>query len=451
MARRSNEPLTSNGTTGEKTTLSPKAYLDRLTTAHEAVACIPDNARICMALGVAQPPALLKALAERVAAGRIKDASLYYLLSTATAGQSVLRRELNHDLRPMSLFHSAVERALDDLAAAEAASAIDLIPTAFSKVPHLMCEDIGIDTIITQVAPMNERCEFSLGTNVDYAYAAARSARRVIVEVNRNMPHTLGRTTIPLSAVSAIVEHDSPLVEVLPASRRPEDIAIGEIIAGLIGDGACLQMGIGAVPEAVCDALRGHRHLGIHTELMTPGLAALMESGVVDNSRKVIHPGKSVFTFAIGTRPFYEFLNGNANLEAHPVDYVNEPGVIALNPNMVSVNATLEIDLQGACNSEVVNGRQYSASGGQLDFVRGATASHGGKSIIACHSTAARGSVSRIVPRLSGPVTTPRNDVHIIVTEYGGADLRGKSLAERARLLIAIAHPKFRDQLSAHL
>ena len=182
---------------------------------------------------------------------------------------------------------------------------------------------------------------------------------------------------------------------------------------------------------------------------MTPGLAKLMRDGVVDNSRKAIHAGKSVFTFAMGTRPFYDYLDGNPAFEAHPVDHVNDAAVIALNPNMVSVNATLEVDLHGACNSEVVNGRQYSASGGQLDFVRGASAAHGGKSIIACHSTASRGTVSRIVPRLSGPVTTPRNDVHIIVTEYGWVDLRGKSVSERSQALIGIAHPNFRDQLSA--
>jgi itaconate CoA-transferase len=251
--------------------------------------------------------------------------------------------------------------------------------------------------------------------------------------------------------VTAIVEHDQPLTEVAALPRRSEDNAIGSIIAGLIDDGACVQMGIGAVPEAVCEALHRHRHLGIHTELMTPGLARLMQAGIVDNSRKAIHAGKSVFTFAMGDSALYSFLDRNPDMEAHPVDYVNDPAVIARNPNMISVNATLEVDFHGACNSEVVNGRQYSASGGQLDFVRGASASAGGKSIIACHSTAARGTVSRIVPRLSGPVTTPRNDVHIIVTEYGWADLRGKSIAERARALISIAHPRFREQLSAQL
>lgn len=428
-----------------------QGYRSRLMSAEQAVASIPDGARICMGLGVAQPPTILKALARRAEIGGIEGASLYYLLSTAIAGTSVLRRELGERLRPMSLFHSAVERALDREALALGGRPVDLIPVAFSRVPQMLRDEIAVDTLVTQVSPPDENGNFSLGTNVDYAHAAARYCKRVIVEVNRHMPRTGGESIIPLSAVTAIVEHDQPLSEVLPVPRRPEDEAIGSIIAGLIDDGACLQMGIGAVPEAVCAALQGHRHLGIHTELLTPGLAGLMASGVVDNSRKRVHPGKSIFTFAMGDRRFYEFLDGNPDLEGHPVDYVNDAAIIARNPKAISVNATLEVDLQGACNSEVVNGRQYSAAGGQLNFVRGAGASPGGKSIIACHATAAGGTVSRIVPRLHGPVTTPRNDVHIIVTEFGWADLRGKSLAERGKALIGIAHPRFRDELAAQL
>ncbi|WP_370655240.1 acetyl-CoA hydrolase/transferase family protein [Sphingomonas aurea] len=427
------------------------AYRARVMTAEQAVALIPDGARICMALGVAQPPAILAALAARAAAGEIEGASLYYLLSTSVAGHTVLRRDLRHRLRPISLFHSAVERAIDVEAAAIGDRDVDLIPVAFSRVPRMLRDEVGVDTLVTQVAPPDENGDFSLGTNVDYAHGAARSCARVIVEVNRHMPRTGGNGTIPLSAVTAIVEHDRPLPEIPSAARRPEDEAIGAIIAGLIDDGACLQMGIGAVPEAVCAALHAHRHLGIHSELMTPGLAALMQAGIVDNSRKVNHPGQTIFTFAMGDRQFYEFLDGNPDVAAHPVDYVNDVAVIARNPNMVSVNATLEVDLHGACNSEGMNGRQYSAAGGQLDFVRGASASVGGKSIIACHATAARGTVSRIVPRLSGPVTTPRNDVHIVVTEFGAADLRGKSLTQRGEALIAIAHPRFRDELTAQL
>ncbi|WP_315760696.1 acetyl-CoA hydrolase/transferase family protein [Sphingomonas sp. Y38-1Y] len=426
-------------------------YRDKLMSADAAAALIPDGARICMALGVAQPPALLDALARRAEAGGIEGASLYYLLSTSIAGRTVLRRDLRHRLRPMSLFHSAIERTLNGEAVAAGDPDVDFIPVAFSRVPRMLRDEIGVDTLITQVAPPDEHGNFSLGTNIDYAHGAARSCERVIVEVNPRMPRVGGDSMIPFSVVTAIVEHDQPLIEIPSAARRPQDEAIGAIIAGMIEDGSCLQMGIGAVPEAVCAALHGHRYLGIHSELLTPGLAGLMQAGVADNSRKEIHRGRTIFTFAMGDRGFYDFLHDNPALEGHPVDYVNDAAVIARHSKMVSINATLEVDLHGACNSEAVDGRQYSAAGGQLDFVRGAGASIGGKSIIACHATAAGGAVSRIVPRLSGPVTTPRNDVHIVVTEFGAAHLRGKSLVERGEALIAIAHPKFRDALTEQL
>lgn len=422
-----------------------EAYRSRLRTAEEAVRMIPNGARIVMGLGVSQPPALLRALADRARAQDISDARIYYLLSTAIAGTSVIHADCGDRLTPYSLFHSAVERERD----ISGSTATEFIPTAFSQVPRLLSDHVRIDTLVTQVAPIDENGEFSLGTNVDYALAASRCAKRVIVEVNRHMPRTRGNCTIPLSAVTAIVEHDAPLVEVPAAKIRPEDSKIAEIIAGLVDDRACLQMGIGAVPDATCAALRGHRNLGIHTELMTPGLTDLIRCGAVDNSCKATNVGKSVFTFAMGDKSLYDFLDDNPSVEAHPVDYVNSPSIIASNAKVVSVNSTIEVDLDGACNSEAVRGRQFSGSGGQLDFVRGAYMSPGGRSIIACHSTAANGTLSRIVPRLSGPVTTPRNDVHIIVTEYGAVDLKGLSLRERAHALIDIAHPRFREVLSA--
>jgi len=216
----------------------------------------------------------------------------------------------------------------------------------------------------------------------------------------------------------------------------------------MIDDEACLQMGIGALPGAVCALLKDRRNLGIHTELMSPALAGLIQCGAVTNQAKTTYRGRSVFTFALGDRALYDFLDDNPAMHSGPVDIVNDPRHIAKNKNVVSVNATLQIDLGGACNSEHLLGRQYSGSGGQLDFVRGANASKGGKSIIACQSTACNGTVSRIVPRLDGPVTTPRNDTHIVVTEYGWADLKGKSLYQRADALIGLAHPKFRDELA---
>jgi itaconate CoA-transferase len=219
------------------------------------------------------------------------------------------------------------------------------------------------------------------------------------------------------------------------------------MIAEMVPDGACLQMGVGSLPNLVCSELEGHIDLGIHTECFTPGMVDLMEKGVVNNRRKQINIGKTVFTFAMGQKATYEFLHNNPAVESYPVDYVNDPAVIAKNDNVVSINSALEIDLNGACNAEHLLGHQYSASGGQLDFVRGAYASRGGKSIIALHSTAAHGKFSRIVPRLEGPVTTPRNDVQFIVTEFGSADLKGKSSTERTLALIQLAHPQFRDDL----
>lgn len=422
-------------------------YRSKLTTAEQAVALIPDGARVGMALGVGQPPALLGALADRAAAGAVGSISLYYMLSVATAGETVLRYELRDRIRPVSLFHSGIERALDARALREGAAPVDFIPTAFSQVPRVLTEQVGVDTLLIIVSPMDADGNFSFGTNTDYALALSQTARRVILEVNPNMPRVGGNSTVHVSKVTALVENTAPIVTVPPAPPRPEDLAIGKIVAGMVEDGACLQMGIGALPDAVCAALEGHRYLGVHTELMTPGLAELMRKGVVDNSKKPIHTGRSVFAFAMGDKTLYDYMNGNPLLEAHPVDYVNDPAVIAKNDRMVSVNATLQVDLSGACNSECMGGQQYSAAGGQLDFVRGAYASRGGRSIIACHSTAAKGTISRIVPALDGPVTTPRNDTHIVVTEHGWTDLKGKTMAERARALIGIAHPDFREGL----
>lgn len=422
-------------------------YRSRIMTADRAVALIPSGAKVAMGLGVSQPPALLGALAGRAAAGEVSGVRLYYMLSTAIAGDTVLRYDLRERIRPVCLFHSPIERALDARAAAEGQPPVEVIPTAFSQVPRVLCEQVGVDTLLIAVSPMDADGNFSFGTNTDYALAVSRTAARVILEVNPNMPRVHGDCTVHVSRATALVEHAAPLVEVPAAVPRPEDLAIGAIVAGLVEEGACLQMGIGALPDAVCAALRDHRHLGIHTELMTPGLAELMRLGVVDNSRKQIDPARAVFTFAMGDKALYDFIDGNKLLEAHPVGYVNDPAVIARNERVVSVNATLQIDLDGACNSECMNGRQFSAAGGQLDFVRGAYASKGGRSIIACHSTAAKGTVSRITPALDGPVTTPRNDTHIVVTEYGWADLKGKTADERARALIDLAHPDFREEL----
>lgn len=427
--------------------MSIDLYTRRRMSASDAAALIPSGARVAMGLGFSQPPAILAALAERARTGQVDAVSLYYLLSTSIAGQTVLTDDLMGAIRPVSLFHSAIERGLTARAReAGRPNPVAFLPTSFQQTPRVLRE-VGVDTLICTVSPMDDQGFFSFGLNTDYSRPVSDHAERIILEVNPAMPRVHGDCLIHVSRVTALVENAVPLPELPVAPAAPNDLVIGGLIAELIEDHATLQMGIGALPNAVCAALGDRRDLGLHTEMLTPGLAQLMQDGVITNARKTLHPGKGVFSFCMGTRATYDFLDGNPNIEAYPVDYVNDPAVIARNDRMISVNATLQVDLTGACCSEYLNGRQFTASGGQLDFVRGAGASCGGRSIIACHSTAAKGTVSRIVPRLDGPVTTPRNDVHFIVTEHGRADLKGKTDAERARALIDIADPAFREDL----
>jgi itaconate CoA-transferase len=274
--------------------------------------------------------------------------------------------------------------------------------------------------------------------------------KRVVFDSSR-VRSTLGYgsgAALHVSEVTAIVENHVPLLELPVRQGGAEDVTIGKLVAGLVPDGACLQMGVGALPNLVCAQLTGRNDLGIHTEALCPGLVDLARAGVITNRAKTINRGKSIFTFAMGQQAMYDYLTDNPAIESWPVDYVNDPTIIARNDNVVSVNATIQMDLTGACNSEHMLGHQFSASGGQLDFVRGAYASRGGKSIIAVKSTAAGGTVSRIVPRLDGPVTTPRIDTHYVVTEFGMVNLKGLSSTERAGALIELAHPDFRAALA---
>ncbi|WP_323117852.1 acetyl-CoA hydrolase/transferase family protein [Burkholderia alba] len=424
-------------------------YRDRLATPDDAVAGLQSGTSIALGMAMSQPPALLDALGRRAAAGDIDALKVYYFHAEAFLRENLLRYELMGRIEPHCMFLGAPERALVRQGVEDGnRKVVFYVPNTFSQSPRLFADHIPVDAMLVMVSPMDRNGYFTFGTNNDYTSSVARSARRLIVEVNPNMPRVFGASLLHVSEVDAIVESDHPLPELKPKAATALDRTIGALIAELVPDGACLQMGIGALPNAVCDALAGHRHLGIHTELLTPGLVELVRRGAVDNSRKAIHRGKSVFTFAMGERALYDFLNDNPSLESYPVDYVNDPATIARNDSVVSVNSTIEMDLTGACNSEHVNGHQYSASGGQLDFVRGAYASRGGKSIIAFHATAGRGRVSKIVARLAGPVTTPRTDTHLVVTEYGVANLKGLSSTGRAAALIRLAHPDVREALT---
>ena len=423
-------------------------YRSKLRTASEAVEEIRSGTRLSMGMAMSEPPAILAALAARAEAGHIEDLRIYYFEATSIAGDTVLRYELNDRIHPYCMFVTGVERALIKRGLADGGrKVVSYVPNTFHQSPRLL-SDIGIDTFVVTVSPMDRHGFMSLGVGNDYSSSVARTAKRLIVEVNQHMPRVHGsRAELHVSEVDAIVENHAPLLQMKTSTASAEDEQIGRRIADLVPDGACLQMGVGALPNLVCSHLAGRKDLGIHTEALCPGLVELVRAGVVSNERKAINRGKSVFTFAMGQQAMYDFLSDNPSIESWPVSYVNDPTIIARNDNVVSINATIQIDLTGACNSEHMLGHQYSASGGQLDFVRGAYASSGGRSIIAARSTAARGTVSRIVPRLDGPVTTPRIDTHHVVTEFGTANLKGLSSTERVHALVGLAHPAFRDGL----
>jgi itaconate CoA-transferase len=421
-------------------------YQSKLMSPADAVQLIPSRGNLSMGMAVSEPPALLTAIENRVKSGTIEELRVYYSHSIAAAAFTILKYEYMDVIKPHPFFPTIVERRLFELGQQDNRRVVFYMPGNFSAMPRTLSE-IGIDAFVMMVAPMDKGGFFSCGTNSDYTIPTARIAKKLIVEVNPKMPRAFGDSSVHISEVAAIVENESPLFSIPTRPLTPTDHSIGKHIVELVPDRATLQVGIGGVPNAVCAALHGHKDLGVHTELMMPSLAALIESGAVTNKYKNLNRYKNVYTLAAGDEAFYEFLNDNSSMEARPVDYVNDPSVIGQNDLVVSISAFLEVGLDGEVNSEAIMGKQYSAPGGQLDFVRGAQLSKGGKSILAAYSTAANGTISRIVPKIEGPTTDPRTDTQYIVTEYGVACLTGKSTAQRSEALIAIAHPKFHDEL----
>jgi acyl-CoA hydrolase len=347
-------------------------------------------------------------------------------------------------LRHVSYFLSPITRR------AYAEGGCDLVPAHFSEVPMLLRRSTKCSLVLAAAAPPDKHGYFSLGTNADYVARLIGTAP-FFLEVNPSMPRTFGENTLHTSQVLGWIEAEYPLVEIEAPTPTEHDRRIAELVAERIPDGATVQAGIGAIPGAILSLLRGHRDLGVHTELLSDGVRELVEAGVVTGTRKVTRPGKAIATFALGTRALYDFLDENAAVELLPVDWVNDPRVIGRDPSFVSINATVEVDFMGQCNSEVIGGSYYSGSGGQADFARGAMYAEHGQGFIVLHSTTSDGSVSRIVPQLcpGAAVTTLKNTVDKVVTEYGVAELRGRSIAERTRALIRIAHPRFRDTLEA--
>lgn len=327
----------------------------------------------------------------------------------------------------------------------------DFTPSFFFEIPKLFKKDgkLPVDVAIIQVSSPDEHGYCSYGISCDYTKGAAENAKIVIAQVNKYMPRTLGDSFIHLSEMNYIVAYDEPILQLVPPKIGEIEQKIGEYCASLIQDGDTLQLGIGAIPDAVLTFLKDKKHLGIHSEMISDGVVDLILAGVIDNSKKTIHKNKCVVSFLMGSPKLYDFVNNNPAVELYPVDYVNHPMIIAKNDNMISINSALQVDLMGQVNAESIGAKQFSGTGGQVDFVRGASMSKGGKSIIAMPSTAAKGRISKIVMNLDlgSTVTTSRNDVDYVVTEYGIASLKGKTLRERAKALIAIAHPDFRESL----
>jgi itaconate CoA-transferase len=414
--------------------------------AEEAVAAIPDHASLSVGMAVAEPPALLGAIADRVRRGELSGLRLFYMFSMPVLASTLLADDVRHKIDAHSLFLARRGREIMSEQIAAGDRSLSFIPVNFSQIPRLFEDSIDLDTFVVTVSPVDRGGYFSLGTCNDFGSVAARRARRVLVEVNRNMPRVFGQCHIHVTEVTAIVEHDAPLPEVPAAPPSPKADAIGAWVAPLVPNGATLQLGVGRIPAGVAASLTGHSELGIHSELMTPALGDLVRRGVATGERKTLHPHKHVFTNAIGDRELYDLLDDNAGFESYPVSYVNDIRVIAGHDDFISINTAIEVDLYGQVNAEFLSEHQYSGTGGQFDFVKGASLSRGGKSIIVLESTAANGTVSTIVPHV-GIVTDDRMDVEHIVTEHGVANLRGRSMRERARALIAIADPRFRDGL----
>lgn len=347
-------------------------------------------------------------------------------------------------LRHISYFLSNVSRPCF------ADGGIDFAPAHFSEMPHILEHVAPHPLVVAASTPPDRHGWFSLGTNADYVARLIGKAP-FFLEANPNMPRTRGENQVHVSQVVGWVEADYPLMEMPAAKVGEKDRVIGELIAERIPDGATIQVGIGSIPAAAISALRNHRNLGVHTELLSDGVAELFAAGVITGTEKVTRPGKMVTTFAMGTKAFYDFVDDNAAVEFLPVDWVNDPRIIGRERCFASINATAEVDVLGQANSEMIGGRLYSGSGGQADFAKGAMFSPHGKGFLALHATNGDETVSRIKVRLGGGaiITTLKNTVDHVVTEFGVAELRGQPISVRARRLIDIAHPRFRDELES--
>jgi acetyl-CoA hydrolase len=418
-----------------------REYGPKVVPADEALKLVQSGDRVYIQPGAAEPEPLVLALIGR--ASELQDVEIFHLMTLGNA--DYVKPEMSGHFRHVAFFvGSNVREAVNSGRA-------DYVPVHLSEVPRLLSGPIAPQVSLIQVSAPDEHGFCSLGVGVDTTKAALRASDKIIAQVNRRMPRTLGDCFIHVSKLTAVVEADQPLFELPRGTAGETHLAIGRIVAELIEDGDTLQMGIGGIPDAVLAALGSKQDLGVHTEMFSDGVMDLIRSGVINNERKNLHRGKVIASFLMGSAELYDFVNNNPIIEMHPTEYVNDPFIIAQNDRMVAINSALQVDLTGQVCAESIGPDIYSGFGGQLDFIRGAAKSRGGKAIIALPSTAKKGGVSRIAPLLehgAGVVTT-RADVHYVVTEHGVAHLFGRSLRQRAELLIGIAHPDFREELRA--
>ena len=421
-------------------------YKSKLRSAEEAVRIIQSNQRVYVHPGCAMPEVLVDALCSRYK--ELRDVEIIHLLTVGRTKYSL--PEMESHFRHNALFIGKnVRHAVNEGRA-------DVTFVFLSEIPSLFYRNIlPVDVALIHVSPPDKHGFCSFGVGVECTKAAAEVAKVIIAQVNPHMPRTLGDSFIHVSKIRYFVETDVPIKELPQVDKdtTPEEVEvfqkIGQNIADLIEDGSTLQLGIGSIPDSVLQCLYDKKHLGIHTEMFSDGVMNLVEAGVITNEKKTLHKGKMVASFVLGSRKLFDFIDNDPFIEFHPSNYVNDPFVISRNDAMIAINSALEVDITGQVCADSIGTRFYSGFGGQLDFIRGASRSNGGKPIIALPSTAKSGTLSRIVPHLmqGAGVTTTRGDVHYVVTEYGVADLYGKTIRERAKALINIAHPNFREEL----
>ncbi len=414
-------------------------YAQRLCSAGKAVKAVNSGNTIALSHACGEPRVLPGELVKR--AHELNDVRIVHMVPVGEA--LYCNPEYTENFRHTSIFTGSPTRD------AIWNNRADYIPYVFSEIPFLFENQIPIDVAMVSVTPPDENGYCSLGVSVDYTKKAVETAKLVIAEVNRNMPRTLGDSFIHVTDIDYFVEVDLPIYELKGAELTDTEKNVGRHVAELIEDGCCLQLGIGGIPDAVLSYLTGFHNLGVHSEMISDGVMHLAEKGVITGKSKTLHKGKIVVNFLMGTRKFYDWVNDNPIIEMRTVDYTNDPYVISQNRRMVAINSAIEVDLLGQVCADTLGPKQFSGVGGQLDFVRGARMSDSGRAIIALPSLAKPG-VSRIVPVLKpgAAVTTSRNDVDCVVTDYGIASLKGRTVRERMKALIDIAHPDFREDLN---